>query len=134
MRRLLGVVAIVLVTAGCGLMEGGVGGAVDQARAQADDLLARGQEVATKFEWCAGAAELAQAAVAGDVELARSAADGLLEDAPADLTQDLRTVAEAAARAQVGDPRDLLDDEVQQAARDVYSYAVDLCGLPGGDA
>lgn len=133
MRFVSALVVIVVATAGCGLLEGGVEGAVDQARARADDLLASGQELATTFQWCAGAAELGRAVAAGDVEVAQAAASELLEDAPADLTSDLRTVAEAAARAQVGDPRDLLDDDVQQAGRDVYAYAVDLCGVPGGD-
>lgn len=133
MRIVSALVVLAMATTGCGLVEGGVEGAVDEARARADDLLASGQELATTFEWCAGAAELGQAVAAGDVEVARSAAAGLLEDAPDDLTTDLRTVAEAAARAQVGDPRDLLDDDVQRAARNVYAYALDLCGVPGGD-
>lgn len=132
-RIVSALVVIVVATAGCGLLDDGVEGAVDQARARADGLLASGQELATTFEWCAGAAELGQAVVAGDVEVARSAASTLLEDAPDDLTTDLRTVAEAAARAQVGDPRDLLDDDVQGAGRNVYAYAVDLCGVSGGD-
>lgn len=138
MRLLAVLTALALVLGACDTaqdaLEEQLGTSVDDLRARADDLLAQRQELATTFDWCTGAAALAQAVVAGDVETARAEAELLQADAPAALGEDLRTIAEAAARAQVGDPRVLLDDEVQQAGRDVYAYAVDLCGLPGGDA
>lgn len=142
MRLVTTVIGLGLLLGGCstaqdvldGGFEGGLDGAVADARARADDLLAQGRELAQTFEWCAGAAQLSQAVASGDVEGARAAADKLRTTAPEDLSEDLRTVAEAAARAQVGDPRVFLDDEVQAAASDVYAYAVELCGLARDDA
>lgn len=112
-------------------LDGGLDGAIGDVRTRADDLIARGQELGRTFDWCAGAAELGQAVFAGDVEAARVAAEELRITAPEDLTADLRVVAEAAARAQVGDPRVFLEADVRDATRNVHAYAVDLCGLPG---
>ena len=132
MRMLVATLALIVLSAGCGTAQDAIGSGVDDLRARADDLLADGRELSATFDWCTGAAQLAQAVVEGDVERAREEADALRGDAPEDLGADLRTIAEAAARSQVGDPRQLMDDDVQDAARDVYAYAVDLCGLRGG--
>lgn len=138
MRIFLAVLVLAVTAAGCdtaqGALEDQLGTTVEDLRGRSDDLLRQGQELATTFDWCRGAAQLARAVIAGDVEQARVEVEALRGDAPADLTTDLRTIAAAAARAQVGDPRQLMDGEVQQAARDVHAYAVDLCGLPGGAA
>ena len=132
------VVGLCLLLGGCGAAQdtlgGGIDGALEDVRGQADELIARGQALGQAFDWCAGVADLSQAVLAGDVEGARAAAGDLRTTAPDDIGEDLRVIAEAAARAQVGDPRVLLDDEVRSATRDVHAYAVDLCGLPGGDA
>ena len=136
MRALVLVALVAVLAGGCdaaqSTLEEQLGTSLDDLRGRADELLQERQELASTFDWCAGAAQLAQAVVAGDVVRARTEAEALRSEAPEDLTTDLRTIAEAAARAQVGDPRGLMDDEVQDAARDVYAYAVDLCGLPGG--
>ena len=133
MRAAATVLVLVLGLAGCATaqqsLEERLGTSLDDLRGRADELLAQRQELASTFDWCTGAARLAQAVVAGDVEAARTEAAALRDDAPQDLAADLRLIAEAAARAQVGDPRGLMDGEVQDAARDVYAYAVELCGL-----
>lgn len=142
MRLVATIIGVALLLTGCDTaqdllddnLEGGLDGAIEDARSRADELLARGQELGQTFDWCAGAADLSTAVFAGDVEAARAAADELRATAPEGLSDDLRVVAEAAARAQVGDPRVFAEAEVRDAARDVYAYAVDLCGLPGGDA
>ena len=105
--------------------------AADDLRSRADALLQQGQQLASTFSWCTSAAQLAQAVVAGDVEAARREASTLQADAPEELAADLRVIADAAARAESGESQQLLDDEVQQAAGNVYAFAVDRCGLPG---
>lgn len=141
MRTAALIVAVSLLLGGCSaaqnLLDDGLDGELDSAvvevRNRADGLIARGQELGQTFDWCAGAADLSTAVFAGDAEGARTAVDKLLTTAPEDLTADLRVVAEAAARAQIGDPRVFLEDEVRDATRDVYAYAAELCGLRGGD-
>ena len=136
MRLVSVVFVLAALVAGCSTaqdaLEERLGTSVEEVRGRADELLGQGRDVAGRFEWCTGAAQLAQAVVAGDVEQARVEAEALRGDAPEGLGEDLRTIAEAAARAQVGDPRGLMDDTVQDAARDVYAYAVELCGLADG--
>ena len=138
MRTIVAVLLLALGLTACDAaqqtLEEQLGTGLDDLRARADGLLQQGRDLATTFEWCTGAAQLAQAVVAGDVEKARAEAEALRGDAPEELGADLRVIAEAAARAQVGDPRQLMEDDVQQSALNVYAYAVDLCGLSSGGA
>ena len=125
MRTIAALLVLTLATTACDdALE-----TVDDLRGQADDLLAQGRELAATFQWCASAAQLAQAVVARDVEAARAEVAELRETAPEELQPDLDTIAAATEAAAAGDTAALRDEEVQQAARDVYAFAAERCGL-----
>lgn len=101
------------------------------ARAGLEDLADRADEIGDRATWCGAAVRLGNAIASRDAEAAEAAAQDLRADAPAELTGELTTVLEAAARAQAGDPSVLTDREVQDAALTVLETARDACGVGG---
>lgn len=101
---------------------------IDDARGRLDDLVARADEIGDRLTWCGAAVRLGTAVTRRDAEGAEAAAQDLRDDAPAALADEVRVVAEAAGRAQLGEPSVLLDAEVQDAARVVLEEARDSCG------
>lgn len=136
MRGIVSVVVFALLATGCDsaqdALEDQLGTTVEDLRGQADQLLQQGRDLAATFQWCTSAAQLAQAVVARDVEAVRAEATALQETAPEGLRPDLDLIVRAAEAAEDGDRQALLADDVQQAARDVYAFAAERCGLADG--
>ncbi len=125
MRTIVTVLVMTLLATGCDAAQD----TVDDLRVRADDLLEQGRDLAATFQWCASAAQLAQAVVARDVEAARAEVAELRETAPEALQPDLDTIEAAVQEAADGDTAALRDEAVQQAARDLYGFAAERCGL-----
>lgn len=137
MRAIVPVLALALVATGCDsaqdALQDQLGTTVEDLRGQADQLLQQGRDLAATFQWCTSAAQLAQAATARDVDAVRAAAAELQGTAPEELRPDLDLIVQAAEAAADGDRQALLADDVQQAARDVYAFAAERCGLADGE-
>lgn len=125
MRTIVTMLVLAVLSAGCATAQD----TVQDLRGQADELLQQGRDLAATFQWCASAAQLAQAVAARDVEAVRAAAADLRQTAPEELQPDLERIATAAQEASDGNPSALRDEDVQQAARDLYAYAAERCGL-----
>ncbi len=138
MRTTVALLVLAVALTGCDTaqdaLEDQLGTSVEDLRGRADELLEQGRDLAATFQWCTSAAQLAQAVVARDVEAVRAEAAELQETAPEELQPDLALIAGAAEQAADGDRQALLAEDVQQAARDVYAYAAERCGLADEEA
>lgn len=104
---------------------------IDDVRGRLDDLVAQADEIGDRLTWCGAAVRLGTAVTRRDAQAAEAAAEDLRGSAPDELADEVRIVAEAAGRAQLGDTSVLLDTEVQDAARVVMAEARDSCGIAG---
>lgn len=109
-------VTAALVTGACGQ----VGEAVDQAAERAD-------RVADTARYCVQALDVARAVSDRDVDAAVEAGRELSEVAPAEVSDDARTLLDAAQRAQDGDPQALQTDAVVAAAERLRETTEEQC-------
>jgi hypothetical protein len=107
---------LVLLAAGCS----DVSDRVDDLRSGADDLSERAQ-------FCLSVARTATAVEAGSPETAATAAEEALAQAPEELRDDARFIAERLRAARDGDHDALDDPEVREAAERLHDQTRELC-------
>jgi hypothetical protein len=110
------VALLVVMTVGCA----DVRGRVDDLRAGADDLTERGR-------FCLSVARTASAIEGGSPETAADAAQEVLAQAPDELREDARLVADQLQAARDGDRDALRDPEVRAAAERLRDRTRELC-------
>jgi hypothetical protein len=113
---LLSSALLALVAVGCS----DVGDRVDDLRGGADDLTERAQ-------FCLSIARTATAIEAGSPETAAAAAEEVLAQAPDELRDDARFVADRLREARDGDDDALRDPEVRAAAERLRDQTRELC-------
>jgi hypothetical protein len=107
---------LVLTTVGCA----DVRERVDDLRAGADDLTERGR-------FCLSVARTASAIEGGSPETAADAAQEVLAQAPDELREDARLVADRLQAAREGDRDALRDPEIRDAAERLRDRTRELC-------
>jgi hypothetical protein len=114
--RLLLVALLAVTAVGCA----DVRDRVDDLRAGADDLSERAQ-------FCLSVARTASAIDTGSPETAAAAAEEALAQAPDELRDDARLVADRLRAAGDGDPQALREPEVREAAERLRERTREMC-------
>jgi hypothetical protein len=97
------------------------------ARERVDDLRADADELTDRARFCLSVARTASAIEAGSPETAADAAEEVLAQAPDELREDARFVADRLREARDGDREALQDPEVREAAERLRDRTRELC-------
>jgi hypothetical protein len=96
-------------------------------RDRVDDLRAGAGDLTERAQFCLSVARTASAIEAGSPQTAANAAEELLAQAPDELRDDARFVADRLRAARDGDRDALRDPEVRDAARRLQERTRELC-------
>jgi hypothetical protein len=114
--RALALALLTVVTVGCA-----------DVRERVDDLRADADELTDRARFCLSVARTASAIEAGSPETAADAAEEVLAQAPDELREDARFVADRLREARDGDREALEDPEVREAAERLRDRTRELC-------
>jgi hypothetical protein len=114
--RALALALLTVVTVGCA-----------DVRERVDDLRADADELTDRARFCLSVARTASAIEAGSPETAADAAEEVLAQAPDELREDARFVADRLREARDGDRETLRDPEVREAAERLRDRTRELC-------
>jgi hypothetical protein len=114
--RALALALLTVVTVGCA-----------DARERVDDLRAGADELTDQARFCLSVARTVSAIETGSPETAADAAEEVLAQAPDELREDARFVADRLREARDGDREALQDPEVREAAERLRDRTRELC-------